>query len=220
MVSVAWAIYKLFSGSRASSSLPIISQIIDNLIYEQRFAEAIKLIEPYIPIINKAVNRKLPLQRLHDYFAAMKGVQTTKNVTLRLENGDDVDLDSGFRRWVGELSRLVPAQFKVQYAADNIASALFQTDTFRDYIVKYRPYFAVSLLQLDIRFERENFSDAYFDELITYNNSILYKEIQHFAENGYISENNRLLSFLFDDARNALELQVWKPIGDKLLDFF
>ena len=218
-LAAALTIYKFSSWPRASSSLPIMSQIIDNLIYEQRFAEAIKLIEPYIPIINKAVNRKLPLQRLHDYFAAMKGVQTTKNVTLRLENGDDVDLDSDFWRWVGELSRLIPAPFKAQYAADDIASALFQTDTFRDYIVKNKPYFAVPLFQLDTQFERNKFFDAYFGELITHNNSILYKEVQHFAENGYISENNRLLSFLFDDARNALELKVWKPIGDKLLDF-
>ena len=70
--------------------------------------------------------------------------------------------------------------------------------------------------------ERSYFSEAYFDDLISNTGSVLYQELEQnentsFHGGYYFPESNRLLHFLFNDARTAENLQVWKPIGEHIL---
>ena len=214
----AWAIYKLSSWPRVSPSLPIISQIVDNLIYERRFAEMIKLVEPYLPLINKAVNRQLILQRLHGYLTAMRGLRTTNEILNEIKDGIDHEaqfspLIKRLRSVTSSLAVVIPAQNQAKDAAHDIASTLFSHAEFRKYIVKDRPYFAISLFQLDMH-EKYDFAEAYIGELISDNGSALYHELQQNQEVNYFPESNRLLHFLFTDVNMARHLEVWRPIGN------
>ncbi len=217
-IGVAWVIHKFFSRPRACSSLPTISRIVDNLVYEKRFAEVIELVEPYLPLVGQAARRKLRLQKLHDVIKAMKGSDLAL-VLHYLSNKDASEREARrgafskkLRHWVGKLAVLVPAKRNAETAARNIARVLFRSADLRFYVARTRPYFAISLLQLEMH-EARDFSEAYFSGLISDTGSVLYQELE---EDGF-SESNRLLYYLFDDARNAEKLNVWKPIGDYLL---
>lgn len=116
------------------------------------------------------------------------------------------------------------SQDRVKTAAHDILRVLFRSESLRRSMVRTRPYFAISLLQLDVsEYERRDFSDAYFDDLISDTNSVLYQELEQnqniSATGGYgylLPESNRLLHFLFADARTAKNLQVWRPVGEHL----
>ena len=225
-IGVALVIHKFSSRRRACSSLPTISRIVDNLVYEKRFAEVIELVEPYLPLIGQAARRKLRLQKLHDQIKAMKGSDLAL-VLLYLSNGDASEREARrgafskkLRTWVGKLAVLVPAKRNAETAARNIARVLFRSPDLRFYVTRTRPYFAISLFRLEMH-EAHDFSDAYFSELISDTGSVLYQELEedwngpYKAGHGFL-ESNRLLYFLFDDARNAEKYFVWKPIGEYL----
>ena len=219
-VAFAILIYFLSSRTLACLSLSKIYQTIDSLIYEQQFESVIKFVEPYIPIINKAVNRKLPLQRLHDYLAAMRGLRTTNDILNDIKDGIDHEaqfspLSKRLRYVTGSLAVVIPAQNQSGGAAHDIASTLFSSADLRKYMVQTRPYFAISLFQLDMH-EKYDFAEAYFGDLISDSNSVLYRELQLNREANYFPETNRLLHFLLADAKNAKLLEVWRPIGNRI----
>ena len=219
-VAFAFLIYFLSSRTLACLSLPKIYQAIDSLIYEQQFESVIKFIEPYMTLINHANHRQLPLQRLHDYLVEMRGLKTTKEILRDLEDGIDHEaqfspLIKRLRSAAGSLAVVIPAQNLAKTAAHDIAHVLFTSAEFRKYIVQTRPYFAISLFQLDIP-EKVEFSEAYFGELISDSNSVLYRELQLNQEANYFPETNRLLHFLLADAKNAKLLKVWRPIGNRI----
>ena len=218
----------LFSRPQASSVLPTISRIVDNLVYEQRFAEVIELVVPYLPLINHAARRKLFSQKLHDKIKLMKGSELTLALHNFL-NKDALERESRrsafskkLRRWIGNLAVMVPAKHQAETAAKDIARTLFQSTDFRHYIISTRPYFAISLFRLEVH-AVQDFSEAYFTGLISDTSSILYQELEQNQntsfQGGYnYPENNRLLHFLFTDARTAENLEVWRPIGEHLLN--
>ena len=117
----------------------------------------------------------------------------------------------------------VSPQSRVETAASDILRVLFRSEALRRSMARVRPYFAISLLQLDVsEYERRDFSDAYFDDLISDTSSVLYQELEQNQQisgtGGYLLlESNRLLYFLFADAHTAENLQVWRPIGNHLL---
>ncbi len=221
---IAWAIYKFFSRPRSHSSLPVISKIVDDLIYKQQYAELIDIIESRLPTIGKAVNRLLLLQKLHDkvgllgneehqYFLGDSGRHP---ILKRL------GLPSMFikktDRTVSKLAIIIPAYYETQTVAANIIRSLCQSKGLTKYVIKVRPLFAFSLLQLP---GAEAFCYAYFRGLISDTDSILYQE---FESNSVRSpgirprEGNHVLGFLFNDALIAERLGVWKPVGDYMVE--
>ena len=87
------------------------------------------------------------------------------------------------------------------------------------HIAKTRPYFAISLFQLDTR-DKDDFAEAYFRELISNNGSVLYQELQKNQKANYFPEANRLLHFLFTDVNMARRLEIWRPIGNHITKLF
>ena len=223
---LAWAIYKYKVSGAGACSLPIISRIVDNLVYEQRFSEVLEFVQPYLPLISKAASRSMCIQKLHDRLALMRSNNSALHYLLHdKDEFEREDRRSPFpkklRRWAGNLVVLVPAQRQAEASAKDIARVLFGSGDLRHYIVRMKPYFAISLLQLEMD-GKDDFSDAYFSDLITDTGSVLYDELKrsqnHCSQKGYkFPESNRLLHFLFADVRTAYNLQVWRPIGEHLL---
>lgn len=223
---VAWSIHRL--SRPGAGSLPSISRVLDDLVYEQRFAEALKMVEPSLPLIGRAANRKLALQSLHDRLAVLRGDDPGLSLRLSGFDWDELERETNrsqatklARKVVGCLSWFVPAQRRAETAAEEIARVLFRTAELRTYITQMRPYFAISLLQVDV-YGKRYFSGAYFTALISDTGSVLYEEMEQnqnkSLRSGYdYPENNRLLHFLFADPNIADNLAVWKPVGDHLL---
>lgn len=223
-IALAFLIYFLSSRTLACLSLRKIYQTIDSLIYEQQFESVIKFVEPYMTLVNHASRRQLPIQRLHDYFSAMRGLRTTNETLNEIKVGIDHEaqfspLIKQLRSVAGSLAVVIPAQNQARDSALRIASTLFSSVVFRKYIVKNRPYFAISLFQLDMH-EKYDFAEVYIGELISDNGSVLYHELQQNQEVNYFPEANRLLHFLFTDVNMARRLEVWRPIGNHITKLF
>ena len=150
LVTLAWiglacVVYRIFSRPRSCSSLRIISKIVDNLIYEQRYAELIELIEPQIPLINRASRRSLLLQKIHDRVRFMKG----GNLADIMKNRDQIQRISKYMRlsktfvrrlyyYIGCLSVIIPRQRKLEIIAGDIERAICQSRGLRGYVVPVR----------------------------------------------------------------------------------
>ena len=221
----AWTIHRWYRPG--AGSLPALSRLVDGLASEQRFSEVLKLLEAHLPMIGRAGRRNLPLQRLHDGLRAMSGGNVGLLLYLSRYDRDKIELAARrspfvkrLRRWFGSLAVIIPAQRAAETAAEDIARVLFQSAELRQFIAQMRPYFAISLLRLDLH-GMQNFSSAYFRELISSPGSVLYEELrqnqtQAFPGGYEFPESNRLLHFLFSDVSTAEKLGVWKPIGDHL----
>ena len=220
----AWVIFR-FSGPNART-LPILSSLVGNLVYEQRFAEMLELVELHLPLIGQAARRRLRLQSLHDRLAVMRSNNPALHYFIYGEDALEREMQRSpfskkVRHWTGSLARLVPAQRQAETAAQDIARVLFRSEYLRRYIATTRPYFAIPLLRLEM-YETRDFSDAYFGDLVSDTGSVLYQELEQNQnisfQGGYdFPESNRLLHFLFADANTAKNLAVWRPIGEHLL---
>lgn len=223
---LAWVIYKHSVSQPRIRSLPTLSRLVDNLVCEQRFAEVLELVEPYLPLIGQAARRRLCLQSLHDRLAVMWSNNPALHYFIYDKDAFEREMQRSpfskkVRHWTGILSKLVPAQRRVENAAQDIARVLFRSEDLRRYIATTRPYFAIRLLRLDMH-ETRDFSDAYFGDLVSNTGSALYQELEQNQNisfrGGYdFPESNRLLHFLFADANTAKDLEVWRPIGEHLL---
>lgn len=84
-----------------------------------------------------------------------------------------------------------------------------------------RPYAALGVLEWQF-YEREEFLDLYFGALLGQSDSIIYHEVMESMTmgSGYhrfrIPESNRLLHSVLSNVNRAVELRIWKPVGDHL----
>lgn len=218
-ISLACVVYKTVSRLRVCSLLPVISKIVDNLIYEQRYAELIELIDPWLPKINKASRRSLRLQKIHDRIRSMRGEDftdlTIANEIQRISRRTRIS--KTFVRklyyYIGSLSVVIPRQRRYETIAGDIERAICQSKDLRNYVIKVRPYFAISLFP--IRGVKE-FSDEYLTGLISDTNSKLYEELKwnaKFPPGIQPRAGNQILGALFNDAKVAKRLAIWRPIA-------
>jgi hypothetical protein len=218
-VPTAWLIHGLSKPS--PSSLSVLSTLVDGLLYETRYAELLALVEPHLPLIDKAARQRLPLQRLHDYFAAVGGIGDVPRIVIagldEERQHERTRLSAGIATVVGRLRFLIPRQSNAEKYAEHILRSVYRTDGLRRFMVGQRPYAAIPLLRLD-QFEKRDFSARFFGDLIADEGSVLYQEVrenQWSGPQGYLfPASNRLLHSLFSDAEVSNQLGVWKPIGD------
>jgi len=106
-------------------------------------------------------------------------------------------------------------------AASDILRVALHSPGFAPAIAIARPYFPLSIPHIK-ELGLYDFFDAYLRALWSEPSSILYSEIgNNRGSRGpwlyYVPRENCLLHFLFGDATNGEDLQVWRPIGDALL---
>lgn len=147
----AWIIYKYNVSRTKAGSLPTLSRLVDNLIYEQRFAEALMLVEHYLPLIAHAARRRLRMQKLHDHLSRLKSDNLMLHYLVYDKEAFEREqvrspLSKTLWRWAGNLELFVPDQNKAEDAAKDIVRIMFQSEDIRKFITTMRPYFAISLL--------------------------------------------------------------------------
>jgi hypothetical protein len=129
-------------------------------------------------------------------------------------------LNKAVGKIASRIGRLLPsAEAEQQWATEIFRGTLLNPEYIR-VLEKVRPYFGLKVLSLDI-YERYDFSDEYFRQLIADRTSILYWEIKNNQNQSghryYIPEANRLLWHIFHDAHVAEKLGVWQPIGEQMI---
>lgn len=211
------------------SSVPSFTQIATALIDEEQYGDALKLLEPHVALLARASRRKCFRQRLHDWLDDFGA--TPKNSLKRFLPRRDERRFSGetWPDWAAKpvrlLANIVPEGGRSERAAGDILHLTTSSPQLFDYIVSRRPYFALSLFRQEI-FGAPDFLERYLGELMRHPGSALYQEIagNDVSEGmvGYrLPARNRILHFLFFDARVGEQLSAWKAVGDyveRLLD--
>lgn len=207
----------------SANTLTKLADLVELLIYEKRFSEVISVSKPHLELIKETAQRKRPLQRLHAWANPTHEDLVLEVIALE---GHKQRTDSTFssmeiRGKIGWIVRILPTQHKAEEAAKEILRVLYRTEDFRHFIEEFAPQFAIDLLHLDV-FEKSDFSDEYFQALILDTGSVLYEEIRGNLNNSYsggyeFPAHNRILNFLFFDAKNAEQLAVYRPIGEAVL---
>ncbi|WP_157220476.1 hypothetical protein [Flavisphingomonas formosensis] len=232
LIAFAWLIGAIVIHRIAKptlASVPAFTTVATALIDEEQYGDALKLLEPHVRLLAQASRRKCSRQRLHDWLDDFG--PTPENSFKRFLRR------SGERRFSGEswpgwaaapvrfISRWIPDGARSEHAAADILQLIMTSPQLFEYIVARRPYFALSLFRADI-FGAPDFLERYLTELMRRQGSALYQEI---ATNdvcdgmiGYrLPSRNRILHYLFADARVAEELSAWKGVGnylERLLD--
>lgn len=220
----AFTIYKL--SKLGPGSLNAFSRLVGSLIYERKFAELVKLVEPHLAQIEATSKRQQWTQRLHDYFENLRS--RCPIGFLAVADTAQSANPSFWRRCLSKLkvglsktSALVPAGSQTEEQAKEILRMLFRSDDLTRYTAKTEPHFAISLLALDY-LARVDFADAFFTELISDKESVLYEEMRNnqncsFHSGYWYPDHNIVLHFLFADARTAKSLAVYRPVGEFII---
>ena len=101
---------------------------------------------------------------------------------------------------------------------------LLKSTGFLDYLVETHPAIPVKLTSSSNFLGIEEFTDNLFKKLIANKSSQLYRELkdnQHFMySTGYhIEPENFILDYYFSQPENAINANIWKPVGDYICEF-
>lgn len=211
------------------SSVPAFTQVATTLIDEEQYGDALKLLEPQIGLLARASRRKCIRQKLRDW---LEGFGPTSENSFKRYLRRPRDRRFSGESWpdwaampVRALARLVPSGRRGEHAASDMFQLILSSPQLFDYIVARRPYFALSLVRHQI-YGAADFLENFLGELMRRPGSALYQEIStNDASDGMVGyrlpARNRILHFLFADARVGEELSAWKGVGDyvkRLLD--
>ncbi|MES3028107.1 MAG: hypothetical protein V4820_09665 [Pseudomonadota bacterium] len=127
----AWVVHKL--AQPGAGALIAMRRLADRLVYEQRFAELTDFLEPYLPFIGRAADRKLPLQRLSIQMAEWRGDGLISGAWRGLLNLPPEKPTTGWSAWrkllpwIGKLGRRFPSHREAEEAARELLRLLLTT---------------------------------------------------------------------------------------------
>jgi hypothetical protein len=207
-----------------SDALPALAKLVDQLHYERRYADLLKVVEPLLPLVGAGSRRRLRFQQLHDKLLGWRDRKTGIVGLFGKEREPEPPKHVAFlQRLVGHLAPLIPAQRNAERSGRNVARVLYESEPLRAFMAQERPYFAMDLLAA-APWGGMDFSDQFLKLLVRDQNSVLYQELRQTTVLDWgtsafrIEPSSRLLTFLFADAKVAERYQVWKPIGDHMLE--
>jgi len=186
-----------------------LQKLIDELIRSQDYAALFSLLDKNLKRLHRIAIRDFFLPRLRSR------LEGSYHPARNFEMG-------GITSIVGRvLARLLPTYERHTTAGGDILHQILVSHPVVSAIVRLRPYFALRLLDADGH-EIFDFVDIYFRLLLEDKHSILYFELRSnqnldWNHKYWLPQSNRLLFFLFSDARKAETLGAWKPIGEALI---
>jgi hypothetical protein len=203
----------------SSRALGAIATLFDQLLYEERFGEAVDFIKPHLKLVERAANMALPsqcfdswmngtsLSDAEDWLSTRDEEWTAKKIRVRQR-----------RRLLRPLLLLLPSPSRAHEGASRIVHSIYFSRELLAYIARQRPVFACDLIRVDVR-ERFHFSSEFLRFLISHPDSRLYEEVRRNLEYGSMGSysldpRNPILRSYFEDATTAATMGAWKPIGD------
>jgi len=231
-VVVFWfaAAYSIYSLPRVNARvLPVFRRLLDWLLVEKHFSEAISLSEPNFELLMRASKRKLLAQRISDYVNPEDSDKFSSPVGF-LSDKDDEEEDK--KLWINILPRrlrafgvrslsFITSEGTAEESANEILDLLMKSHELRRYIATTRPYAAIPLLDSS-RYGVREFSNEFLQLLLSDLDSALYRELSRSHELsdkvGFVLGNDdRILGFYLSDLETMEKFGVWKPVGDFVL---
>jgi hypothetical protein len=215
-VVIVWLTIAIAAFTRRRLSpraLPVLSELVSELMYEARYAELVTLIEPHMDLLTRASECTLMVQRLRRRLLNLN--PNTRPLHSRVEQIEKGETPFAERSAIhrilaltaSTLAYLLPTESRAEHAADEVFRVLAQSVDFTRFVALSRPRFGVQLLACPA-FSTTDFCANYLTALISNAQSSLYTEIVSnqnisFETGYYFPEHNRLLHFLFFDAKKA-----------------
>lgn len=211
-----------FKRTRASHILKI-RNLTNQLVQERKFSELVDILEDALPAIHQAYRDNFFLPRVRrlveDPSTIAESIargEREKKATTRVER-----IEQFFARSLRAAGRIlipnIKRPTKKALAAREVVQTVLLLQEMSKFVAENRPRFAISLFGYDFR-ELNDFTEMFFTRLLEDKHSTLYFEIrqnQNTDKNGYaFPSSNRILHYLFADAKNARRLEVYRPIGE------
>ncbi len=228
---IFWSLisFWIYTSFRPSvGSLPKILQILEELLNQKQITNFLDFVGPHIGKITNVAHRRLFSQRAHDRLVKLHS-KTNDEFENWISGVHDIKpiMPNFFQKILIQtknatsyLSLLFPSNVKAENAARDIIRMTYRSNEIVGYIAKYKPLTGIELMKNDV-YDRHDFSSNFLINLINDNKSIVYEELKNNQNTDkigfHVPESNRILYFLFSDAKIAEKLGVWKPLGDNLL---
>lgn len=232
LVAFAWLILAVVIHGRSRpslGSLPSSTRLAVELLDEEKYGDALALLEPSMELIAKASRRECRRQRFHDWLTTFGPVDRDSFLSFRFRPGERRFSGETWPKWaalpVRKLARFVPTYDRAEAAASDMLQMIFGSSRLLAYVAERRPYAALPLIRQQV-YGASDFSERYLARLIATPGSALYHELStNLVSDGLVTyalpPRNRILHFLFADAERAVQLSAWKGVGDyvkRLLD--
>lgn len=232
LIVVLWAFLAvcLYRSARPTpSSLKKLNILAERLITQGRYLELVDVVKPYVPMISKASQRQMLLQRLHDWLAAggpfsvsiVDWIQVKEPIVGKIERATRAV--TRWKRNVGRtvfssLAPLVPAQREVTQTATDLEISLLRSVGLKEFLASSRADFVIDLMEFE-RFSTEEFVTEIVRHLINTPNSHFFRELKlmdvRYGKGGFVYEEQLVLMRKFVlDSEFACRHGIWKPFGD------
>ncbi len=202
-----------------------LQNLTNELMRTQQYTELISLVEKNLARLKKI--------SAGNFFLARKKKQWTPQpyyeiITEQIKNpkqekgkSKNNKLGKLLKKFTTIIAKYLPDYQRNKNDAHELFRNLLYSEKFINAIKDIRPYFSLNILNLEI-YERSHFVDKYLTVLYNDNSSILYSELENNQNlSSYhlydLPESNKLLNYLFSDARIAEKLGVWRPVGEAVI---
>lgn len=201
--------------------IPSLKRLVDRLLEERRYSEAIDLLQPTLQLLDESAGRKRPYQLRRDRWAPKSNPHLLQLAFLETDGDHEAERPCWLRRasskcmsWLG---RRLPAGDKEQEAAADLLRTLFRRKELIEHICRDKPRFAAQLIRLQT-FGVDDFADDMLTWMVGHPESVLYQEIaltQNLKGISYeLEPSNSILFALLSDVEVAHRLEAYRPIGE------
>ncbi|MDI6539761.1 hypothetical protein QMA77_22880 [Pantoea ananatis] len=128
-----------------------------------------------------------------------------------------------FKRLKVRLSKLFPYKDRSKESIQLNISKILKSKSFAHHLIDAHPHVAMKATCLRFR-DNDEYITIFFTYLISNQNSMFYRELRDNQNRSYtgeyaIDETNPLLNFFLNDISTAINVAIWKPLGDYLISY-
>lgn len=197
----------------------------DRLLQNKQYKELAYLFDRYHLQILSAISRDTWFVRFHHWLAPAPILNIIIDVNLPppSKNRFIRGLAHQFDRFRRGVASLFPKESKKSELLKLTVSNLLRSRSFIEFMIETHPMVLMKATEIRFRGDEE-FINTLFSKLISMPEGPLYRELRDnqscdSQHKYYLNEGNQLLYFLFNDVSVAKKLSVWKPIGERVLEF-
>lgn len=172
------------------------------------------LFDKYHEQLFNIISNKKWYVRVHNYLApSLSPIEMDEEKVKKLR----------FKKVRRFLSKFFPYEDKRQNDIQLNISNLLKSKVFSPYLIDTYPHVAMKATCLQLRYNCE-YNTNFFTYLISNPNSIMYRELRDNQNRSYtgeyaLDESNALLNFYLNDIRMAIDLEIWKPVGNYVISY-
>lgn len=214
--------YKLFGKKLPSDQYKKWEEVSYRLLREKKYGVLSYLLEKYLKQFLKVVNKKTKYEKIYDCIS--KNSRQSFDELLQFPPIKVSKLRQIKFIVLNKLLSIIPEEIGYKSIISKSIERLLKSSSFLDYLVETHPTIPVKLTSSPTFLQIDEFTDNFFKSLIANKNSQLYRELkdnQHFMySTGYrIEPENFILDYYFSQSENAINANIWKPVGNYICEF-